>query len=125
MLIHINLRLICGIVYGLTGHRESLRPDMSSLDTMQAGIFTTVEGAAYSWVMITGNLRQAIERLFALVSEQRGSLRQLSIFATVYAAFGTGAAVGAYATKNIPDAARGPASDGATDRPASLPDESE
>ena len=80
---------------------------ISFVAAMQTAIFTKVEGIAYSSVMITGNLRQAIEGLFALMSGQRGSLRQPGIFATLCAAFGTGAAVGAYATKSIPDLALG------------------
>ena len=57
--------------------------------------------------MITGNLRQAIEGLFAVISGQFGSLHRSGIFAAVCVAFGIGAAVGAYATKNIPDLALG------------------
>jgi len=80
---------------------------ISFVAAMQSAIFTKVEGTVYSSVMITGNLRQAIEGLFALVSRQRASLRQPGIFAALCAAFGTGAAIGAYATKNIPDLALG------------------
>src|SRR5260370_127133 len=74
---------------------------------MQTASFTKVEGVAYSSVMITGNLRQAIEGLFAVVSGQFGSLRRPGIFAALCVAFGMGAAVGAYATKGIPDLALG------------------
>src|SRR5260370_28331419 len=74
---------------------------------MQTASFTKVEGVAYSSVMITGNLRQAIEGLFAVVSGQFGSLRRPGIFAALCVAFGVGAAVGAYATKGIPDLALG------------------
>src|SRR5882757_3403722 len=70
-------------------------------------IFTKVEGVTYSSVMITGNLRQAIEGLFAVVSGQFGSLRHSGIFAALCVGFGIGAAVGAYATKGIPDLALG------------------
>ena len=52
-------------------------------------------------------LRQAIEGLFAVVSGQFGSLRRPGIFAALCVAFGIGAAVGAYATKVIPDLALG------------------
>src|SRR5258708_28445204 len=38
---------------------------ISFVAAMQTSIFTTVEGLAYSSVMITGNLRPAIEGLFA------------------------------------------------------------
>jgi uncharacterized membrane protein YoaK (UPF0700 family) len=80
---------------------------ISLVAAMQTAIFTKVEGVAYSSVMITGNLRQAIEGLFAVVSGQLGSFRQPGIFVALCAAFGTGAAVGAYATKGIPNLALG------------------
>jgi uncharacterized membrane protein YoaK (UPF0700 family) len=78
---------------------------ISFVAAMQTAIFTKVEGVAYSSVMITGNLRQAVEGLFAVMSGQFGSLRRSSIFAALCVAFGIGAAVGAYATKSIPDLA--------------------
>jgi uncharacterized membrane protein YoaK (UPF0700 family) len=80
---------------------------ISFVAAMQTASFTKVEGVAYSSVMITGNLRQAIEGLFAVVSGQFGSLRRPGIFAALCVAFGMGAAVGAYATKGIPDLALG------------------
>jgi uncharacterized membrane protein YoaK (UPF0700 family) len=80
---------------------------ISFVAAMQTAIFTKVEGVTYSSVMITGNLRQAIEGLFAAVSGQFGSLRRPGIFAALCVAFGIGAAVGAYATKGIPGLALG------------------
>jgi uncharacterized membrane protein YoaK (UPF0700 family) len=80
---------------------------ISFVAAMQTAIFTKVEGVAYSSVMITGNLRQAIEGLFAVFSGQFGSLRRPGIFAALCVAFGIGAAVGAYATNAIPDLALG------------------
>ena len=80
---------------------------ISFVAAMQTAIFTKVEGVAYSSVMITGNMRQAIEGLFAVVSGQFGSLRRPGIFAALCVGFGLGAAVGAYATKGIPDLALG------------------
>jgi uncharacterized membrane protein YoaK (UPF0700 family) len=80
---------------------------ISFVAAMQTAIFTKVEGVAYSSVMITGNLRQAIEGLFAAVSGQLDSFRRPGIFAALCIAFGIGAAVGAYATKSIPDLALG------------------
>lgn len=80
---------------------------ISFVAAMQTAVFTKVEGVAYSSVMITGNLRQAIEGLFAVASGQLGSLRRPNIFAALCVAFGVGAAVGAYATKSIPDLALG------------------
>jgi uncharacterized membrane protein YoaK (UPF0700 family) len=80
---------------------------ISFVAAMQTAIFTKVEGVAYSSVMITGNLRQAIEGVFAMVSGQLGSFRCPGIFAALCVAFGIGAAVGAYATKFIPALALG------------------
>jgi uncharacterized membrane protein YoaK (UPF0700 family) len=71
---------------------------------MQTSIFTRVEGSIYSSVMITGNFRQAIEGAFALVAGDRqvGLLRKSSVFMGVCAAFGTGAAAGAFLTERMP-----------------------
>jgi uncharacterized membrane protein YoaK (UPF0700 family) len=80
---------------------------ISLVAAMQTAVFTRVDGAAYSSVMITGNLRQAIEDLFAVVCGQFGLLRHSGIFAALCVAFGIGAAAGAYATKGIPDLALG------------------
>ena len=68
-----------------------------------------VEGVVYSPVMIAGNLRRAIEGLFAVVfgSNQLGLLRRFGIFAGLCVAFGKGATTGAFATKEIPDLALG------------------
>jgi uncharacterized membrane protein YoaK (UPF0700 family) len=80
---------------------------ISFVAAMQMAIFTKVEGVAYSSVMVTGNLRQVIEGLFGVISGQFGSLRHSGIFGALCVAFGTGAAVGAYATKGIPYLALG------------------
>jgi uncharacterized membrane protein YoaK (UPF0700 family) len=82
---------------------------ISFVAAMQTAIFTRVEGVAYSSVMITGNLRQAIEGVFTAAAggRQLGALRRSGIFAALCVAFGIGAAVGAYATKAIPDLALG------------------
>ncbi|WP_426614478.1 DUF1275 family protein [Bradyrhizobium sp. McL0616] len=71
---------------------------------MQAGIFTKVEGVLCSTVMITGNMRQAVENIFAVVAggAPAGSLRRTGIFAALCAAFGFGAAAGALTTRNSP-----------------------
>lgn len=79
---------------------------ISFVAAMQTAVFTRVEGVAYSSVMITGNLRQAIEGVFAALSAH-GSLRRSGIFTALCAMFGLGAAVGAFATKQIPDLALG------------------
>src|SRR3954447_18034701 len=77
---------------------------ISMVAAMQTSIFTKVEGATYSSVMITGNFRQAIEGAFALVAgdRQAGLLRKSCIFMGVCAAFGTGAAAGSFLTERIP-----------------------
>jgi uncharacterized membrane protein YoaK (UPF0700 family) len=78
---------------------------ISVVAAMQAAVFTTVEGALYSSVMITGNMRQAIEGMFAVVAGggPPDAPRRAGIFAAVCVAFGFGAAVGAFTTKTIPD----------------------
>jgi uncharacterized membrane protein YoaK (UPF0700 family) len=72
---------------------------ISFVAAVQTAIFTKVEGVAYGSVMIEG--------LFAVISGQFGSLRRSGTFAALCVAFGIGAAVGAYATKGIPDLALG------------------
>jgi uncharacterized membrane protein YoaK (UPF0700 family) len=79
---------------------------ISFVAAMQTAVFTRVEGVAYSSVMITGNLRQAIEGVFAALSAD-GPLRRSGIFIALCVTFGLGAAVGAFATKQIPDLALG------------------
>jgi uncharacterized membrane protein YoaK (UPF0700 family) len=79
---------------------------ISFVAAMQTAVFTTCEGATYSSVMITGNLRQAIEGVFAAISGG-GSFRRSGVFAALCGTFGLGAAVGAFATKQIPDLALG------------------
>jgi uncharacterized membrane protein YoaK (UPF0700 family) len=80
---------------------------ISFVAAVQTAVFTKVEGVAYSSVMITGNLRQAIEGLFAVISGQFSSLRHSGIFGALCVAFCIGVVVGAYATKGIPDLALG------------------
>ncbi|OAF11805.1 hypothetical protein AYJ54_08075 [Bradyrhizobium centrolobii] len=82
---------------------------ISLVAAMQPAVFTKVEGVACSTVMITGNMRQAIEALFAATfgGPQLGTLRRSGILTALCIAFGLGVAVGAFATKNIPDLALG------------------
>ncbi|UFW38427.1 YoaK family protein [Bradyrhizobium sp. WSM471] len=75
---------------------------ISFVAAVQSAAFTRVEGVPYSSVMITGNMRQAIEGMFAVAS-RNGSLRPPGIFAMLCITFGLGAAVGAFATKQIPN----------------------
>ncbi|WP_441241808.1 YoaK family protein [Tardiphaga sp. 768_D3_N2_1] len=94
----------------LVGVLHNRMPDIagtlgvSMVAAMQTSVFNKVEGANYSSVMITGNLRQAIDGVFALVvgDSQVGLLRKSCIFIGVCAAFGTGAAVGAFITERTP-----------------------
>ncbi|TPQ33862.1 DUF1275 domain-containing protein [Bradyrhizobium guangdongense] len=82
---------------------------ISLVAAMQASIFTRVEGAVCSTVMITGNMRMAIEAAFAAAGGGApvGTLRRAGILAALSAVFGFGAAAGAFATKIIPDLALG------------------
>jgi uncharacterized membrane protein YoaK (UPF0700 family) len=75
---------------------------ISFVAAVQSAVFTGVEGVVDSSVMITGNMRQAIEGVFAAVSGH-GTLRPPGIFATLCVTFGLGAAIGAFATKQIPN----------------------
>ncbi len=79
---------------------------ISFVAAIQSAVFTRVEGVVFSSVMITGNMRQAIEGAFAAASGD-GSLRSPGIFATLCLTFGLGAALGAFATKQIPNLALG------------------
>lgn len=82
---------------------------ISLVAAMQTAIFTKVEGVVCSTVMITGNMRQAIENIFAAASggAPPRTLRRSGIFVGLCAVFGLDAAVGAFATKGIPDLALG------------------
>jgi uncharacterized membrane protein YoaK (UPF0700 family) len=82
---------------------------ISLVAAMQTAIFTKVEGVVCSTVMITGNMRQTIENIFAAASggAPPRTLRRSGIFVGLCAVFGLGATVGALATKGIPDIALG------------------
>ena len=107
-LLEMALLIVIGIVHNRL-------PDLagtigiSLVAAMQTAAFNRVEGVAYSSVMATGNLRQAIEGAFGAVYERgsSGELRRAGVFAAVCAAFGTGAAIGAFTTKQIPNLALG------------------
>ncbi len=68
---------------------------LSFVAAIQAAIFTKVEGVACSTVMITGNMRQWIETMFAVVAggAPAGTMRRSVVFFALCAVFGTGAAV--------------------------------
>jgi uncharacterized membrane protein YoaK (UPF0700 family) len=78
---------------------------ISVVAAMQSAMFLKVEGTLCSTVMITGNLRQFVEHLFAVAygGAPHGTLRKSAIFYALCAVFGCGAAAGAFATKVFPD----------------------
>ncbi|SFH68413.1 YoaK family protein [Bradyrhizobium sp. Gha] len=82
---------------------------ISMVAAIQAAMFVKVEGTVCSTVMITGNMRQFVENLFAIVcgGAPLGTLRKSAIFYALCAVFGCGAAVGAFATRSIPNLALG------------------
>ncbi|MBR1173770.1 DUF1275 domain-containing protein [Bradyrhizobium sp. KB893862 SZCCT0404] len=82
---------------------------ISMVAALQAAMFVKVEGAVCSTVMITGNMRQSVENIFAAVygGAPLGTLRKAVIFFALCAVFGCGAAAGAFATRAIPDLALG------------------
>jgi uncharacterized membrane protein YoaK (UPF0700 family) len=108
----ILVEIIFLIVIGILHNRL---PDIagtlgiSMVAAIQAAMFIRVEGTVCSTVMITGNMRQMIENIFAIVygGAAPGTLRKSVIFYALCAVFGCGAAAGAFATKNIPNLALG------------------
>ena len=103
LLVEIGMLIFVGVLHNrMPGVAGTL--GISMVAAMQTSIFTRVEGSIYSSVMITGNFRQAIEGAFALVAgdPQMGLLRRSCIFMGVCAAFGTGAAAGAFITERAP-----------------------
>jgi uncharacterized membrane protein YoaK (UPF0700 family) len=107
-LIEILLLILVGILHNRLPDIAGTM-GISCVAAMQTAVFTKVEGMNYSTVMITGNMRQAIEGMFTAASGARppAALRRSGIFTAVCVAFGFGAAVGALATKGIPDLALG------------------
>ena len=103
LLIEIGMLILVGILHNRAPQVAGTL-GISMVAAMQTSIFTRVEGSTYSSVMITGNFRQAIEGAFALMAGDRqiGLLRKSSIFMGVCAAFGTGAAAGAFLTERMP-----------------------
>jgi uncharacterized membrane protein YoaK (UPF0700 family) len=108
LVVEIGMLIIVGILHNRVPQVAGTL-GISMVAAMQTSIFTKVEGATYSSVMITGNFRQAIEAALALVSGDRatGQLRKSSIYMGVCAAFGTGAAAGAFLTERVPTVALG------------------
>jgi uncharacterized membrane protein YoaK (UPF0700 family) len=77
---------------------------ISFVAAMQAASFPRVEAWSYSSVMATANLRQAIESLFNALAgcADPRPFRRPMVFGTILAAFGVGAAMGAYVTVQVP-----------------------
>ncbi|MDH6263163.1 uncharacterized membrane protein YoaK (UPF0700 family) [Bradyrhizobium sp. BR13661] len=82
---------------------------ISMVAAIQAAVFIKVEGTVCSTVMITGNMRQMVENVFAVIygGAPIGTLRKSAIFFALCAVFGCGAAAGAFATQAIPNLALG------------------
>jgi uncharacterized membrane protein YoaK (UPF0700 family) len=78
---------------------------ISFVAAMQAASFPRVEAWSYSSVMATTNLRQTIESLFVALTgcADPRPFRGPMVFATILAAFGVGAAMGAYVTVQSPE----------------------
>ena len=74
---------------------------LSLVAAFQTVSFPRVEGWTYNSVMVTSNFRQTIEGLFAAFagSAEPRSFRRSYVFGTMCVAFGSGAAVGAFATE--------------------------
>jgi len=74
---------------------------------LQSSSFARVEGAAYSSVMTTGNLRRTAESLLAGFGPPRDAVawRQGRVFAAICSTFCLGAALGAFATERLANAA--------------------
>lgn len=103
LLIEIVMLVFVGMLHNRMPEVEGTL-GISLVAAMQTSIFTRVEGANYSSVMITGNFRQAIEGAFAFVAvnSQMGLLRKCCIYVGMCATFGTGAAAGALITERWP-----------------------
>jgi uncharacterized membrane protein YoaK (UPF0700 family) len=103
LLVEIALLIAIGIIHNrLPGVAGTL--GISFVTAMQTSSFPRVERWTYSSVMATSNFRQSIEGLFAAFagSTEIPRFRRPFIFAFLCAAFGGGAAVGAYATAQLP-----------------------
>jgi len=103
LLVEVAMLILIGVLHNRAPQLAGTL-GISMVAAMQTSIFTRVEGSVYSSVMITGNLRQAIEGAFALIAAepQSGLLRKSCIYMGVCAMFGTGAAAGSFLTERVP-----------------------
>jgi uncharacterized membrane protein YoaK (UPF0700 family) len=100
LLIEIVFLFIVAIVHNrLPGFAGTL--GISLVAAFQTVSFPRVEGFSYNSVMVTSNFRQTIEGLFAAFAGNAGArpLRRPYVFGAICIAFGTGAAIGAFATE--------------------------
>lgn len=74
---------------------------LSLVAAFQMVSFPRVEGWTYNSVMVTSNFRQTVEGLFAAFAGSREArpFRRPYVFGTMCAAFGGGAAIGAFVTE--------------------------
>jgi uncharacterized membrane protein YoaK (UPF0700 family) len=103
LLIEISMLILVAVLHNRLPHVAGTL-GIAMVAAVQTSIFVRVEGMPYSSVMITGNLRQAIEGIFAAAYGVRevGMFRRPGTFATLVVVFGTGAAAGAFMTKETP-----------------------
>lgn len=78
---------------------------LSMVAAFQSVSFPRIEGLAYNSVMVTSNFRQTIEGLFGAFAGSAGPrpFRRPYLFGAMCVAFGTGAAIGAFATEMTRD----------------------
>jgi uncharacterized membrane protein YoaK (UPF0700 family) len=95
LLFHVRLPSVAGTI------------GISLAAAMQTASFARAEGRNYSSVMVTGNIRNAVETLFAGTSGARdpAALRQARVLLTVCLTFAAGAALGAVLTAQFASAA--------------------
>jgi uncharacterized membrane protein YoaK (UPF0700 family) len=77
---------------------------ISVVAAFQTVSFPRVEGWTYNSVMVTSNLRQTVEGLFAAFAgdAKESPFRRPYVFGAMCIAFGAGAAFGAFATEMAP-----------------------
>jgi uncharacterized membrane protein YoaK (UPF0700 family) len=105
-LISIELLVIVQLIHVRQAHLANVF-GIAFVAAMQASMFTIVEGTPYTSIMITGNLRLAVEGAIGVFSGQQDMLRRSCIFAGICIVFGAGAAAGALMVKSLPSLALG------------------
>jgi uncharacterized membrane protein YoaK (UPF0700 family) len=103
ILIEIVVLFAVGVIHNrLPGVAGTL--GISFVAAMQTSSFPKVEKWTYSSVMATSNFRHAIEGLFVAFAGKAEvpPFQKARVFAILCAAFGAGAAVGAFVTTQLP-----------------------